>query len=67
MPEQLENRMVVDSEWEPHNGICKECERCESKVYSSDYIYELDGESLCEDCYDRKAEEIKMRSRRRVD
>ena len=53
MPEQIENRMVVDSEWEQHERksktICS-CDECGEDIYPGEIYYKIDGDCICEDC-----------------
>lgn len=48
----IENRMVVDSEWEPVRVLRPTCSciECESDIYPGDYYYVIDGDVLCESC-----------------
>ena len=50
MPEQIENRMVVDSQWEPlYKPFCR-CEMCEAEIYEGSDYYDFDGDIVCENC-----------------
>lgn len=57
---QIENRMVVDSEWPEPKPIlqcnCNGCDICEGEDY-----YDVNGDIVCEDCLKKY-----MRSFRRV-
>lgn len=51
MPEQIENRMVVDSVWTPmHRPVCY-CGECEVGIYEGTDYYDFDGDIVCEDCH----------------
>lgn len=48
--EQIENRMVVDSEWPAGaKEVCKCC-YCEDSIYEGEEIYDIDGDIIHEDC-----------------
>ena len=50
MPEQIENRMVVDSQWQPmYKPVCR-CDECGGEIYEGNYFYDFDGDIVCEDC-----------------
>ena len=49
----IENRMVVDSEWEWNEGkreVMHECENCGAEIYEEDEYFEINGECYCPDC-----------------
>lgn len=50
----VENRMVIDSEWEPLERIRKICccSDCERDLYEGDKAYRIGGEVYCEECID---------------
>lgn len=50
MPEQIENRMVVDSEWQPPTQTVKMCDSCESAVHEGDVYYDIGGDCICSEC-----------------
>lgn len=64
MLEQIENRMVVDSEWPTRERKHVICARCGCQIYQedeSDYgddCYEIDGEYYCDDCIADAARDI---------
>lgn len=64
MAEQIENRMVVDSEWPARERKYVTCTRCGCHIYQedeSDYAddcYEIDGEYYCDDCIADAARDI---------
>lgn len=37
----------------PESSPVKTCDYCGCELYEGDYIYEVDGESLCRDCLDK--------------
>ena len=48
----IENRMVIDSEWEwkEKRRVVHECDYCECEIYEGDEYYEINGECYCPDC-----------------
>ena len=53
MPERIENRMVVDSEWAWQNNTPSlHCDFCGCGIYSGEYFYDFDGDIVCEECID---------------
>ena len=48
----IENRMVVDSEWEwkEKRRVVHECENCECEICEGDEYFEINGECYCPDC-----------------
>ena len=48
MPEQIENRMVAESE-PMYRTVCR-CDSCCSDIYEGDYFYDFDGDIICADC-----------------
>lgn len=63
MPEQIENRMVVDSEWRPlHKPFCR-CDMCEMDIYEGNDYYNFDGDIICDDCHE---DYVKEHFRRRA-
>lgn len=57
MPERIENRMVVNSQWDP---VCKpvfRCEECGGAIYAEDDYYDFNGDIICEDCASRYMKE----------
>lgn len=64
MPEQIENRMVVDSQWQPlHRPLCR-CDECGGDIYEGDYYFDFDGDAVCENCV---SDYVKERFRRCAD
>lgn len=51
MFEQIENRMVVDSEW-PEPKPVLYCNDCGSGIIADDYYYDIDGDVICDSCID---------------
>ena len=49
---QIENRMVVDSEWKPHIKPIYHCCECERGIYPEDAYYDVFGDVVCENCSD---------------
>lgn len=50
MPEQIENRMVADSQWQPmYKPICR-CDVCDGDIYEGNDFYDFDGDIVCDDC-----------------
>lgn len=50
MPEQIENRMVVDSQWQPlYKPLCR-CDECGGDIYEWDYYFDFYGDVVCENC-----------------
>lgn len=50
MPEQIENRMTVESQWKPvHKPFCR-CGECGGDIYHGNYFFDFDGDIVCEDC-----------------
>ena len=47
MPEQIENRMVAESE-PMYRTVCR-CDSCCSDIYKGDYFYDFDGDIICAD------------------
>ena len=64
MPEQIENRMVIDSEWPTSERKYVSCSRCGCPIYQEDETdygddcYEIDGEYYCYDCIADAARDI---------
>lgn len=50
MPEEIENRMVTESQWEPVIKPVCQCEMCEGNIYSGNDFYNFNGIVICEDC-----------------
>ena len=50
MPEMIENRMNVDSEWKRHYKVVARCDQCESEVYQGEYFFDIGGDIVCENC-----------------
>ena len=48
----IENRMVIDSEWEwkEKHEVVHECSNCECEICEEDEYYEINGECYCPDC-----------------
>ena len=64
MPEQIENRMVVDEQWQPmYRPLCR-CEECGGDIYEGDYYFDFDGDVICENCV---RDYVKERFRRCAD
>lgn len=51
MPEQIENRMVVDSDYHIRKTVCL-CDQCCGPIYEDDDFYDFDGDIVCEGCID---------------
>lgn len=49
MFKQIENRMVVDSEWPSPKVFCH-CDFCGRDIYEGSYYFNFDGDIVCEDC-----------------
>lgn len=45
----IENRMVVDSEWREPKPKCH-CDICDNPLYEDDRAYFFDGMIICDDC-----------------
>lgn len=52
MPEQIENRMVVDEELQPMCKPVKQCDSCEGGLYEGDDYFDIDGYCICPNCID---------------
>ena len=50
MQERIENRMVVDSEWEHAGKPVNQCQICSSNIYSGDDFYNFNGDIVCDSC-----------------
>ena len=50
MQERIENRMVVDSEWEYAGKPVHQCQICSSNIYSGDDFYNFNGDIVCYSC-----------------
>ena len=48
MPEQIENRMVVDSDYHIRKTVCL-CDQCSGPIYEDDDFYDFDGFVLQEE------------------
>ena len=48
--EKIENRMVVDSEWESHYKAVATCCECDGLIYEGDYFFSFDGDDVCVNC-----------------
>lgn len=57
--EQIENRMVVNSEWDDNPDYIR-CEKCSCKIHKGDYFYSFRGTDICEDCAPKYIEEHYM-------
>ena len=53
MAEQIENRMVVDSEHRSAFKVVARCMECCGDIYAGEYFYQIDGDVVCENCIDR--------------
>lgn len=49
MPERIENRMVVDSDYHTAKVICL-CDQCGGNIYEQDDFYDFSGDIVCEGC-----------------
>ena len=49
MRNELENRMVVDSQWHHEKPVCQ-CEECELGIYEDEEYFDFNGDIVCEDC-----------------
>ena len=67
MPEQIENRMVVDSQWEDiekeisfEREVKFKCDLCGGNIYYADRCYEINGNIVCdrEECTNVAKEEL---------
>lgn len=47
---RIENRMVVDSEWERNDYAKCHCDLCENSIYEDDLAYRIDNMIICDDC-----------------
>lgn len=62
--EAVENRMVVDSQWQPlYKSLCR-CGECDGDIYEGDYYFDFRGDVVCENCV---SDYIKERFRRCAD
>ena len=50
MMEQIENRIVVDAEWQPMDKPVKKCDSCEGGLFEGDEYYDIDGFCICPEC-----------------
>lgn len=50
MPEQIENRMVVDSEWKKPYRVVARCNECNGDIYQGEYFFDINGDTVCESC-----------------
>ena len=50
MPEHIENRMVVDAEWNPMDKSVKKCDSCEGGLFEGDEYFYIDGYCICPNC-----------------
>lgn len=50
MTEQIENRMVAESQWEPVIKPVCQCEMCEGNIYSGNDFFNFNSIIVCEDC-----------------
>ncbi len=50
MPEMIENRMVVDSEWDSPCKPVLRCGECGTGIYAENDYYDFIGDIVCEDC-----------------
>lgn len=55
MSEQIENRMVAESEL-MYRTVCI-CDSCCSDIYEGDYFYDFDGDIICADCMEEYVNE----------
>ena len=61
---QIENRMVIETEWPTKERKYVTCARCGCKIYQEDETdygddcYEIDGEYYCDDCIAEAARDI---------
>ncbi|MGN0168477.1 MAG: hypothetical protein ACI4AB_10570 [Acetatifactor sp.] len=47
--EQVENRMVVDAEWQPMRKPVKKCDACKGELFVGDEYFDM-GECICPEC-----------------
>lgn len=52
MPYQIENRMVVDTQWKSPYKVVARCSECESEIYEGEYFFDFNGDCVCESCKD---------------
>ena len=55
----IENRMVIDSEWEWRENkrkVVYECDCCGADIYEGDDYYEIEEKRYCEPCIDFRKE-----------
>ena len=52
MMEQIENRIVVDAEWQPMDKSVKKCDYCEGGLFEGDEYFDIDGYCICQNCID---------------
>ena len=52
MMEQIENRIVVDAEWQPMDKSVKKCDYCEGGLFEGDEYFDIDGYCICPNCID---------------
>lgn len=64
MPDMIENRMVVDSEWERQYKVVARCYKCESEIYQGEYFFDIGGDIVCENCI---RDYVKQNFRRCID
>lgn len=50
MGNNIENKMVVDSQWEPAGKAVCQCEYCGSNIYPGDSYYNFNGDVICDGC-----------------
>ena len=50
MPEQIENRIVVDEEWQPMDKPVKKCDSCEGGLFEGDEYFDIDGYCIGPNC-----------------
>ncbi|MED9905248.1 MAG: hypothetical protein UFG06_13845 [Lachnospiraceae bacterium] len=50
--EQIENRMVVDSEWKSPYTVSHVCSCCEGAIYEDECYYEIEDDIVCTNCID---------------
>ena len=52
MMEQIDNRTVVDAEWNPMDKPVKKCDSCEGGLFEGDEYFDIDGYCICQNCID---------------
>lgn len=53
MYKQVENRMLIDSEWNDQPEKYTTCDSCGEDINLGDYFYQIGNLNICEDCIDK--------------